>query len=79
MRLFTRISGTPCQGEVAYHPPFFGSLEVPVEPETITIEAVLDNHGRPAAWLDRKLTEADKDRIAREVFDMIDAQRKFRG
>lgn len=42
------------------------------EPEQVTIEAVLDSRGRPAPWLDRKMTEADEERIAREAFDAIE-------
>lgn len=74
MRLHTRIAGIPCWVEVKYHPPLSGGLEVAGEPEHITIEAVLDNHGRPAAWLDRKMTENDKDRIAREAFSLLDTR-----
>lgn len=75
MRLYTRIAGIPCQVEVEYHPPLAGSLETAGEPEQVTIETVFDRRGRPAPWLDDKMTEADEERIAREAFSAIETRR----
>ena len=33
---------------------------------------VLDRRGRPAPWLERKLTDSDRDRIEQEVFDHME-------
>lgn len=32
---------------------------------------VLDRRGRPAAWLERKLTSADRDRIEQEIAEAM--------
>lgn len=36
---------------------------------------VLDRRGRPAAWLERKLTDRERSRIDDEVFEYMEAER----
>ena len=35
---------------------------------------ILDRKGRPAAWLERKMTEEDRSAISREVFEHMENQ-----
>ena len=71
----TRISGIPCQVEVTRfykyraatiwgHPDGWA----PAEPEEISFQ-VLDRRGRAAPWLEEKLTEDDRKRIIKELYD----------
>jgi hypothetical protein len=67
------VAGIPCligvtefssvRGSYSYNAPsdmdYYGYTESDWE--------VLDRRGRPAAWLDRKLTDADRSRIEREI------------
>lgn len=67
------VAGIPCligvtefssvSGSYSYNAPsdmdYYGYTESDWE--------VLDRRGRPAAWLERKLTEADRSRIEREI------------
>lgn len=73
----TRISGIPCQVEVTHfykyrHANFRGTPDrwTPPEPEEISFQ-VLDRRGRPAPWLEEKLTEDDRVRIERELSEYI--------
>ena len=77
----TRIAGIPCQIGVTYfhyQPPWRGSAH--------TCDSdldyygcheleydVLDRRGRPAAWLERKLTDRERSRIDDEVFEHMEA------
>ena len=36
---------------------------------------MLDRRGRPAPWLERKMTQAEQDRIYSEVFDKMEHKR----
>ena len=71
----TRISGIPCQVLITcYYPArpanFRGSPDrwTPPEPEEISFQ-VLDRRGRVAPWLEVKLTEDDRKRIIKELYD----------
>lgn len=69
----SRVAGIPCiirvthfesvRGSYSYNAPsdmdYYGYTESEWE--------VLDRNGRPAAWLDRKLTDADRSRIDQEI------------
>ncbi len=73
----TRISGIPCQVLITcYYPArpanFRGSPDrwTPPEPDEISFQ-VLDRRGRPAPWLEEKLTEDDRVRIERELSEYI--------
>lgn len=73
--LQTQISGIPCQVEVTHfyrQKPYAGSAWHCDSPEDFSgfVEcefSVLDRRGRPAAWLEKKVTDADRQRIAGEV------------
>ena len=69
----SRVAGIPCiirvtnfesvRGSYSYNAPsdmdYYGYTESEWE--------VLDRNGRPAAWLERKLTDADRSRIDQEI------------
>ncbi len=75
----SRISGIPCligvthfnsvRGSYSYNAPsdmdYYGYTESEWE--------VLDRRGRPAAWLERKLTDLERSRIDEEVFEHMEA------
>ena len=72
----TRVAGIPCKIEVTYYAAAvpmrltgtgYGDADPP-EPEEFEF-AVLDRRGRPAPWLERKLTEADSDRLLAEYLE----------
>jgi len=74
----TRAAGIPCQVGVTSWDKFVparicGPVELcyPAEGGDGTWE-LLDLRGRPAHWLEAKLTPADQDRIEREVFDHME-------
>ena len=72
MILHTTISSIPSRVLLTYHAPLEGGLmDIPV-PEHFEIEQVQDVHGRPAKWLDRKMTPADEERIIRMAFESLD-------
>ena len=69
----TKIAGIPCRCEVTRHAPAspmritgtgFGDAEPP-EPEEIEYQ-ILDQRGRPAPWLAKKLTKVDNPRLIEE-------------
>ena len=73
----TRIAGIPCQVEVTSFYKYraatiWGRPDgwAPAEPEEISFQ-VLDRRGRPAPWLEEKLTEDDRVRIERELSEYI--------
>ena len=69
----SKVAGIPCligvtefssvRGSYSYNAPsdmdYYGYSESGWD--------VLDRRGRPAAWLERKLTDADRSRIEREI------------
>lgn len=74
----SRIAGIPCligvthfnsvRGSYSYNAPsdmdYYGYTESEWE--------VLDRRGRPAAWLERKLTDRERSRIDEEVFERME-------
>lgn len=77
MILHTTISGIPCRVLLTYHAPLEGGLmDIPV-PEHFIIESVQDVHGRPAKWLDEKMTATDEERIIGLAFETLDGGRGF--
>lgn len=61
----TRVAGIPCQIEVTSFSPYRcnrrGHIDHWLPDELPEIEwRVLDRNGRPASWLERKLSPADK-------------------
>lgn len=72
MEFETRIAGIPCICHVTHYTPvipgrFSGPPEdcYPDEGGEFEFE-VLDRNGRPAPWLERKLTSEDEDRLYQE-------------
>lgn len=68
----SRVSGIPCQIKVTHYQKEIAARTWgrsddwhPGEPEEFEFE-VYDRRGRRAEWLERKLTEADSDRILEE-------------
>lgn len=71
----SHIAGIPCQIQVihyrAFEPGFYSGPWgdcYPDDPAEIEWR-VLDSHGRPASWLERKLGADDRDRIGGEAID----------
>lgn len=75
LTLRSQVAGIPCQIKVTHYlrvPPWKGSVYTcPSDMDwrgfTECEFDVLDLRGRPAAWLDKKLTDADRERIEGEV------------
>ena len=69
----TRIAGIPCQIQVNSFNRVPGSYQADNDLDYYGyVEcawSVLDRNGRKAAWLERKLTEADRMRIDKEVME----------
>lgn len=75
MEIETRVAGIPCIAKVTSYfrqaphrgsawtcdssDDYYGWSEVEFD--------ILDRRGRPAAWLERKATDADRERIAGEI------------
>lgn len=75
MMIATRIQGIPCQVRVARYIPGdsgrrTGHPDTWTPDEGAEIEyTVLDRRGRPAPWLEAKMTDADDDEICEQVID----------
>jgi hypothetical protein len=71
------VAGIPCligvtefssvRGSYSYH----ADSDMDYYGYTESEWVVLDRRGRPAAWLERKLTNADRSRIEQEVADTM--------
>ena len=69
----SRVAGIPCligvtefqsvRGSYSYH----ADSDMDYYGYTESEWVVLDTRGRPAAWLERKLTSADRSRIEQEI------------
>lgn len=72
MTFDSHIQGIPCQIHVTTNAPPVPSnrncdpLDDPYDPGCFEFE-VLDRKGYPAEWLERKMTDRDRDRIADEA------------
>ena len=77
----SRVAGIPCQIEVTHYlrikgggcrwladspEDYFGFTECDF--------AIMDRSGRPAAWLEKKLTDSDRGRIETEVIEHMEAE-----
>jgi hypothetical protein len=76
----SRVCGIPCIIRVKYW-----EVYIPAQrsgpPERCYPEEggegdweILDRKGRPAAWLEKKLTESDRQRIDAEIFNHMEKQ-----
>jgi hypothetical protein len=69
----SRVAGIPCIIRVTYFESVRGSYSYNAPSDmdyygyTESEWEVLDRRGRPAAWLERKLTDADRSRIDQEI------------
>lgn len=73
----SRVAGIPCligvtnfqsvRGSYSYHAASDMDYHGYSESEWV----VLDTRGRPAAWLERKLTDADRSRIEQEIAEAM--------
>lgn len=72
--LSTRIAGIPCLVALVSYSPYRDNRRghpdtwLPDDPEEIEFE-VCDRNGRPAPWLERKLTEEETARIEQELLE----------
>ena len=71
----TRIANIPCKVEITCYYKYraatlWGHPDgwAPSEPEELSFR-VLDRRGRVAPWLEEKLTEDDRKRIIKELYD----------
>ena len=73
MEIESRVAGIPCLIKVTHFESVRGSYNYNAPSDmdyygyTESEWEVLDRNGRPAAWLERKLTEADRSRIDEEI------------
>ena len=75
MTFDSRVAGIPCQIQVDYYQGGYAARTwgdpsdcYPGEDEEFEF-TVLDRRGRPAPWLERKLTDDDHDRLLQEYKD----------
>jgi hypothetical protein len=74
----THVQGIPCQCRITHFSPavpmrVYGPSwddADPPKPEELDYE-ILDRKGRPAAWLENKITPADRERIEVRAYDLI--------
>jgi len=77
MEIETRVAGIPCWARLThYHPGDPGRTYGPPEdcwpPEPAEMDwTILDGRGRPAPWLERKMTDQDVDRISDQFLEML--------
>ena len=74
--LDTTIGGVPCRIRYQEFPAIRGRREsgVPMEPDMpagFEITAVLDKDGKPAPWLENKLTREEEDRILTHIENLF--------
>jgi hypothetical protein len=74
----SRVCGIPCIIRVKYWEVYFPA-QVSGPPERCYPEEggegdweILDRRGRPAPWLERKMTPNDHDRLDREIFNHME-------
>lgn len=74
------VVGIPALADVVrYRPGKPGRTDGPPElcypPEPTELEwRLLDRRGRPATWLERKLTERERERIERELIEYLETE-----
>lgn len=74
----TRVAGIPCIARVTYYMSQPGSYSRNAASDmdyygyTECEFDICDRRGRPAPWLERKATDADRDRITREIIKHLE-------
>lgn len=80
MQIKTRVAGIPCLVHVTHYfrqAPHRGSAQTcdsdwDYRGYTDCEWSVLDQRGRPAPWLERKATDADRQRIEQEITEQLE-------
>lgn len=65
--LATTINGIPCQIEYEYGDPLPATDVDPHEGPEIELVRVLDDKGRPASWLEKRMGSAEWQRIRERI------------
>ncbi len=75
----TRVRGIPCIVRVTYWEPYIPA-KISGPPENCYPAEggegdweILDTRGRPAPWLEKKMTPEDHRKLSREVFDYMES------
>ena len=76
----TRVCGIPCIVRVTYWEPYIPA-KISGPPENCYPAEggygdweILDTRGRPAPWLEKKMTAQDHRKLSREVFDYMESE-----
>lgn len=70
----TTVAGIPCLAEMTfYESGWAGSYWEPPE-HPVAHFRILDRRGRPAPWLERKMTADDEERIERELIEAYEEE-----
>lgn len=83
MDIEVRVCGIPAIARVTHYRPgdpgrTSGPPEYCYPPEPTELEwVVLDRRGRPAPWLERKLTDAERERIERELIECLEEPEEY--
>lgn len=80
MDIDVRVCGIPAIARVLHYRPYEPAYRrghpdnwEPASPPEIDFE-ILDRRGRPAPWLERKLTDAERERIERDLIEYLEAE-----
>jgi len=80
MDIDVRVCGIPAIARVLHYRPYEPAYRrghpdnwEPASPPEIDFE-ILDRRGRPAPWLERKLTERERERIERGLIEYLEAE-----
>jgi len=77
----THVQGIPCQARITYYSRarparIYGPPEDCYEAEDAEVDfTILDRRGRPAAWLERKMTDDDVFRIEGELIEAAEEEK----
>lgn len=78
-----RVCGIPAIARVLHYRPYEPAYRrghpdnwEPASPPEIDFE-ILDRRGRPAPWLERKLTDAERERIGRDLIEYLEEPEEY--
>lgn len=78
-----RVCGIPAIARVLHYRPYEPAYRrghpdnwEPASPPEIDFE-ILDRRGRPAPWLERKLTDAERGRIGRDLIEYLETEPEY--
>ena len=83
MTVEINVCGIPALADVVHYWPgrpgrTDGPPDVCYPPEPPELEwRLLDRRGRPAPWLERKLTDAERERIERELLEYLEEPEEY--